>query len=72
MCAWQNRGGTMFRPSVLVTAVAALLAAGAAQAQQSTLVFTAIPDEDETRVERGGHVLHDLAEELVHLHLIQL
>jgi phosphonate transport system substrate-binding protein len=31
-------------------ALAGMLAAGAAQAQQSTLVFTAIPDEDETRL----------------------
>jgi phosphonate transport system substrate-binding protein len=31
-------------------ALAGILAAGAAQAQQSTLVFTAIPDEDETRL----------------------
>jgi phosphonate transport system substrate-binding protein len=40
----------MLRPSVLVMALAGMLAAGAAQAQQSTLVFTAIPDEDETRL----------------------
>jgi phosphonate transport system substrate-binding protein len=40
----------MFRPSTLVVALAAMLAAGAAQAQQATLVFTAIPDEDETRL----------------------
>ena len=40
----------MLRPSALVTALAGMLAAGAAQAQQNTLVFTAIPDEDETRL----------------------
>jgi phosphonate transport system substrate-binding protein len=40
----------MFKPSVLVVALAAMLAAGAAHAQQATLVFTAIPDEDETRL----------------------
>ena len=39
----------MLRPSALVVALAGMLAAGAAQAQ-STLVFTAIPDEDETRL----------------------
>jgi phosphonate transport system substrate-binding protein len=40
----------MFKPSVLGVALAAMLAAGAAHAQQATLVFTAIPDEDETRL----------------------
>jgi phosphonate transport system substrate-binding protein len=40
----------MFKPSVLVVALAALLAASATHAQQATLVFTAIPDEDETRL----------------------
>jgi phosphonate transport system substrate-binding protein len=40
----------MLKPSVLVVALAGMLAAGAAHAQQATLVFTAIPDEDETRL----------------------
>ncbi len=40
----------MLRPSVLVVALAGMLAASAAHAQQATLVFTAIPDEDETRL----------------------
>jgi phosphonate transport system substrate-binding protein len=40
----------MLRPTVLVMVLAGMLAAGTAQAQQSTLVFTAIPDEDETRL----------------------
>ncbi len=40
----------MFKRSILTIAVVSALAAGAAQAQQPTLVFTAIPDEDETRL----------------------
>src|SRR5262245_45719876 len=40
----------MFKPLVLTVALAGMLAAGFAQAQQATLVFTAIPDEDETRL----------------------
>jgi phosphonate transport system substrate-binding protein len=40
----------MLRPSVLVMVLAGMLAAGTAHAQPSTLVFTAIPDEDETRL----------------------
>ncbi len=40
----------MFKPSALVVVLASMLAAGAAHAQQSTLAFTAIPDEDETRL----------------------
>jgi phosphonate transport system substrate-binding protein len=40
----------MFKRSILTMAFVSLLVAGAAQAQQATLVFTAIPDEDETRL----------------------
>src|SRR5262245_63748847 len=40
----------MPRPSVLVMVLAGMLVATAAHAQQSALVFTAIPDEDETRL----------------------
>ena len=40
----------MFKRSVLAIALVSVLAAGAAHAQQATLVFTAIPDEDETRL----------------------
>jgi phosphonate transport system substrate-binding protein len=40
----------MFKRSILAVAVLSALAVGAAQAQQATLVFTAIPDEDETRL----------------------
>ena len=40
----------MFKRSILAIAFVSLLAAGAAHAQQATLVFTAIPDEDETRL----------------------
>lgn len=39
----------MFKRSVLAVALS-VLAAGAVHAQQATLVFTAIPDEDETRL----------------------
>jgi phosphonate transport system substrate-binding protein len=39
----------MFKRSILVI-VLSVLAAGAAHAQRATLVFTAIPDEDETRL----------------------
>jgi len=40
----------MFKRSILAVALMSMLAAGAAHAQQATLVFTAIPDEDETRL----------------------
>jgi len=40
----------MLKRSILTVAFVSLLAAGAAHAQQTTLVFTAIPDEDETRL----------------------
>lgn len=40
----------MFKRSVLALAFVSVLATGAAHAQQATLVFTAIPDEDETRL----------------------
>ena len=40
----------MFKRSILALAFASVLAAGVAHAQQTTLVFTAIPDEDETRL----------------------
>jgi len=40
----------MLKRSILAVALMSLLAAGAAHAQQATLVFTAIPDEDETRL----------------------
>jgi phosphonate transport system substrate-binding protein len=40
----------MLRRSILAIALVGLLTASAAQAQQATLVFTAIPDEDETRL----------------------
>ena len=40
----------MFKLRLLVLALVGLLAAGLAQAQQAALVFTAIPDEDETRL----------------------
>ncbi len=40
----------MFKRSILALAVLSALAAGSALAQQPTLVFTAIPDEDETRL----------------------
>lgn len=49
----------MFKRSVLALACAGWLSAGAAHAQQATLVFTAIPDEDETRlVERFSQYAH--------------
>jgi phosphonate transport system substrate-binding protein len=40
----------MLKRSILTVAFVSVLAAGAAHAQQTTLVFTAIPDEDETRL----------------------
>jgi phosphonate transport system substrate-binding protein len=40
----------MFRRSILAIALVGLLTASAARAQQATIVFTAIPDEDETRL----------------------
>jgi phosphonate transport system substrate-binding protein len=40
----------MLKRSILTVALVILLAAGTAHAQQATLVFTAIPDEDETRL----------------------
>jgi phosphonate transport system substrate-binding protein len=40
----------MLKRSILTVALVSLLAASAAYAQQATLVFTAIPDEDETRL----------------------
>jgi phosphonate transport system substrate-binding protein len=40
----------MFKRSILAVAFVSLLAGGGAHAQQATLVFTAIPDEDETRL----------------------
>jgi len=40
----------MFKRSILALAFVSVLAAGVAHAQQATLVFTAIPDEDETRL----------------------
>jgi phosphonate transport system substrate-binding protein len=40
----------MLKRSILAVALVSLFAATAAHAQQSTLVFTAIPDEDETRL----------------------
>src|SRR5262245_25316959 len=40
----------MPKRSILTLAFVSLLAAGSASAQQATLVFTAIPDEDETRL----------------------
>lgn len=40
----------MFKRSILAVAVLSALAVGTAQAQQATIVFTAIPDEDETRL----------------------
>jgi phosphonate transport system substrate-binding protein len=40
----------MFKRMVLALAFVSVLGAGAAHAQQATLVFTAIPDEDETRL----------------------
>ena len=40
----------MFRRTILAIALVGLLTAGVARAQQATLVFTAIPDEDETRL----------------------
>jgi phosphonate transport system substrate-binding protein len=40
----------MFKRSILAVAVLSVLAVGTAQAQQATIVFTAIPDEDETRL----------------------
>jgi len=40
----------MLRQSILTVALVSLLAASSADAQQATLVFTAIPDEDETRL----------------------
>jgi phosphonate transport system substrate-binding protein len=40
----------MLMRSIPALALACVLTAGAAQAQQATLVFTAIPDEDETRL----------------------
>jgi len=40
----------MFKRSILALAFVSVLAAGVAHAQQVTLVFTAIPDEDETRL----------------------
>jgi phosphonate transport system substrate-binding protein len=40
----------MLKRSILAIALVSQLAASAAHAQQATLVFTAIPDEDETRL----------------------
>jgi phosphonate transport system substrate-binding protein len=40
----------MFRRTILAIALVGLLTASAARAQQATIVFTAIPDEDETRL----------------------
>jgi len=40
----------MFKRSMIAIALACVEMAGAAQAQQATLAFTAIPDEDETRL----------------------
>ncbi len=40
----------MLKRSILAFLFMSVLAAGAARAQQATLVFTAIPDEDETRL----------------------
>lgn len=40
----------MLKRSILAIALVSLLTASAAHAQQATLVFTAIPDEDETRL----------------------
>ena len=40
----------MLRRSILAIALVSLLTASTAHAQQATLVFTAIPDEDETRL----------------------
>ena len=40
----------MLKRSIFAAVAVTLLAATAAQAQQNTLVFTAIPDEDETRL----------------------
>jgi len=40
----------MFRRSILAFAFIGVLAAGEAHAQQAAIVFTAIPDEDETRL----------------------
>jgi phosphonate transport system substrate-binding protein len=40
----------MFKRLILAVAVLSALAVGAAQAQQAAIVFTAIPDEDETRL----------------------
>lgn len=40
----------MFKRSILAIAFVSVLAAGVANAQQATLVFTAIPDEDVTRL----------------------
>jgi hypothetical protein len=40
----------MIKRSVLALAFVGMQSAGVAQAQQASLVFTAIPDEDETRL----------------------
>src|SRR5262244_29679 len=40
----------MFKRSILALSLLSVLAPGVARAQQATLVFTAIPDEDETRL----------------------
>ena len=40
----------MFRRSILALGLLSALMSGLAQAQQATLVFTAIPDEDESRL----------------------
>jgi len=40
----------MFQRSLLALTFLSVLASGVAEAQQATLVFTAIPDEDETRL----------------------
>ena len=40
----------MLKRSIFAAVAVTLLAATAAQGQQATLVFTAIPDEDETRL----------------------
>jgi phosphonate transport system substrate-binding protein len=40
----------MFKRSILALTFLSVLTSGVAQAQQATLVFTAIPDEDETRL----------------------
>src|SRR5262249_1015619 len=50
LCADQRSGVKMYKRSILALAVLSALTAGVARAQQPTLVFTAIPDEDQTRL----------------------